>query len=264
MGHRLGELHHQAAAFGMPDHGHRRPGRAVEHRECVAHVGIPRVERGVVGIAVASLIPRDDSPARVREQWSEEVERRREVHAAVAQHDRRRVEVAPFVCRDPDAVRVDPAPAVGTPSAWIGQRLLRRRHAPETNGEQPVRFRDARKVLAMRAIATVGFTISLGAVVLSGCGGDDSSSAPPTTAAAAETTTTIATTTTSPEVTYVIQKGDSLSKIAKQFNLTVDQLITINNITDADHIEAGQVLIIVPVAGAPVAPTTTAVPPPAT
>jgi LysM repeat protein len=115
----------------------------------------------------------------------------------------------------------------------------------------------------VRAIATVGFIISIGAVVLSGCGGDDSASAPPTTAAAAETTTTIATTTTSPEVTYVIQKGDSLSKIAKQFNLTVDQIITINNITDADHIEAGQVLVIVP-AGAPVAPTTTAAPPPAT
>ena len=115
----------------------------------------------------------------------------------------------------------------------------------------------------MRAIATVGFIISLGAAVLCGCGGDDSASAP-TTTVVAETTTTIATTTTSPEVTYVIQKGDSLSKIAKQFNLTVDQLITINNITDADHIEAGQVLVIVPAAGAPIAPTTTAAPPPAT
>ena len=115
----------------------------------------------------------------------------------------------------------------------------------------------------MRAIATVGFTVSIGAAVLSGCGGDDSSSAPPTTAAVAETTTTIATTTTSPEVTYVIQKGDSLSKIAKQFNLTVDQLITINNITDADHIEAGQVLIIVPASAGGSVPTTTAAPPPA-
>ncbi len=53
----------------------------------------------------------------------------------------------------------------------------------------------------------------------------------------------------------MIQKGDSLSTIAKQFNITVDQLITINNIEDADHIEAGQVLIIVP--AAPVAETTT-------
>ncbi len=116
----------------------------------------------------------------------------------------------------------------------------------------------------MRAIATVGFIISIGAAVLSGCGGDDSASAPPTTAAVAETTTTIATTTTSPEVTYVIQKGDSLSKIAKQFNLTIPQLMTINNITDADHIEAGQVLVIVPAAGPPPAATTTAAPPPAT
>ncbi len=56
----------------------------------------------------------------------------------------------------------------------------------------------------------------------------------------------------------MIQKGDSLSKIAKQFNMTVAQIITINNIEDADHIEAGQVLIIVP--AAPLVETTTTAP----
>ncbi len=56
----------------------------------------------------------------------------------------------------------------------------------------------------------------------------------------------------------MIQKGDSLSKIAKQFNMTVAQIITINNIEDADHIEAGQVLIIVP--AAPALETTTIAP----
>ncbi len=105
----------------------------------------------------------------------------------------------------------------------------------------------------MRSLAVLGLAATV-SVALAACGGDDSGAAA-TTAVVTSATTTIATTTTSPEVTYVIQKGDSLSKIAKQFNLTVAQLITINNITDADHIEAGQVLIIVP-AATPL-PTTT-------
>jgi len=117
--------------------------------------------------------------------------------------------------------------------------------------------------------ATVGWAIAgataavIGVAVLTACGGDDGGGAAATTVAVTTTSTTIATTTTATAVTYVIQKGDSLSSIAKQFSITVDQLITINNIEDADHIEAGQVLVIVP---APVAveTTTTAPPPPST
>ncbi len=114
----------------------------------------------------------------------------------------------------------------------------------------------------MRSLAVLGFSAAVG-VALAACGGGDSG-ATATTAVVTSATTTIATTTTSPEVTYVIQKGDSLSKIAKKFNLTVPQLMTINSIQNADHIEAGQVLIIVP-AATPL-PTTTAPPaaPPST
>ena len=112
----------------------------------------------------------------------------------------------------------------------------------------------------MRSLAVLGLAATV-SVALAACGGDDSGAAA-TTAVVTSATTTIATTTTSPEVTYVIQKGDSLSKIAKQFNLTVAQLITINNITDADHIEAGQVLIIVP-AATPLPTTTAPTAPPA-
>jgi LysM repeat protein len=107
-------------------------------------------------------------------------------------------------------------------------------------------------------VASVAIAGTLGAMSLTACGGDDSGSAAATTAAVTTTSTTIPTTTTAPEVTYVIQKGDSLSKIAKQFNMTVAQIITINNIEDADHIEAGQVLIIVP--AAPIAEATTTAP----
>ncbi len=109
-------------------------------------------------------------------------------------------------------------------------------------------------------VAVAGLALGLGAVVLTACGGDDSNGAAATTVAETTTTTTLPTTTTSPEVTYVIAKGDSLSKIAKQFNMTVEQLITINGIEDADHIEAGQVLIIVPGPQTTV-PTTTVAPP---
>ena len=109
----------------------------------------------------------------------------------------------------------------------------------------------------MKAAAGVGLTAALAIALLTACGGD-SGSAAATTAAIITTTTTIATTTTATEVTYVIAKGDSLSKIAKKFNMTVEQLITINNIKDADHIEAGQVLIIVPAPPGGGTPTTAA------
>lgn len=45
-------------------------------------------------------------------------------------------------------------------------------------------------------------------------------------------------------VTYVVQKGDTLSKIAQANNTTVDKLVELNKITDANHIVVGQTLII--------------------
>ncbi|HMK12907.1 MAG TPA: LysM domain-containing protein [Acidimicrobiales bacterium] len=110
----------------------------------------------------------------------------------------------------------------------------------------------------MKAAAGVGVATALAVALLTACGGGGSDgAAAATTAVITTTSTTIATTTTATEVTYVIAKGDSLSKIAKKFNMTVAQLITINNIKDADKIEAGQVLIIVP-APPGAEPTTTA------
>ena len=44
--------------------------------------------------------------------------------------------------------------------------------------------------------------------------------------------------------TYIVQIGDTLGEIATQFNITVDALAQANGITDLDHIEAGQVLVI--------------------
>ena len=44
--------------------------------------------------------------------------------------------------------------------------------------------------------------------------------------------------------TYIVQNGDTLGEIATQFSITVEALAQANGITDLDHIEAGQVLVI--------------------
>lgn len=43
---------------------------------------------------------------------------------------------------------------------------------------------------------------------------------------------------------YIVQPGDSLSSIATNFNISVDDLITANNITDPNLLTAGQQLVI--------------------
>jgi murein DD-endopeptidase MepM/ murein hydrolase activator NlpD len=43
---------------------------------------------------------------------------------------------------------------------------------------------------------------------------------------------------------YIVQSGDTLSSIASRFNVTVDDLMTANNITDANLLAAGQQLAI--------------------
>ena len=46
------------------------------------------------------------------------------------------------------------------------------------------------------------------------------------------------------QATYTVESGDSLGKIALQFSISVDDLMTTNNITDPDRIDVGQVLVI--------------------
>jgi LysM repeat protein len=64
--------------------------------------------------------------------------------------------------------------------------------------------------------------------------------------------------------TYVVQPGDTLSRIARQFNTTVAALVQANNIANPNLIYVGQVLIIpgAPPPTVPPGPTTTPVPPP--
>ncbi len=43
---------------------------------------------------------------------------------------------------------------------------------------------------------------------------------------------------------YVVQAGDSLGKIAERYNVSLDELIKANQMTNPDHLEVGQVLTI--------------------
>ena len=73
---------------------------------------------------MAALVPGDDAPPGIGEQRRYQVERRREVHAAVAEQHGRCVEVSPLVGRDLDAVGIDPPTPIGTPRAGIGEGVL--------------------------------------------------------------------------------------------------------------------------------------------
>jgi LysM repeat protein len=73
-----------------------------------------------------------------------------------------------------------------------------------------------------------------------------------TTPTVATTLVAVATTTGSPATTTVVdvpesvtvEKGDSLSKIAKRYGTTVDALVRINELCDANQIFVGQVVLL--------------------
>jgi LysM repeat protein len=47
-----------------------------------------------------------------------------------------------------------------------------------------------------------------------------------------------------PSTTYVVKRGDTLAEICIKYGADLSEVAKINNITDWDHIEVGQVLII--------------------
>jgi LysM repeat protein len=61
--------------------------------------------------------------------------------------------------------------------------------------------------------------------------------------------TTIAVATPTPNLpthSYTVQKGDTILTIAKQFGISADLLVKVNNLDDADKLQIGQVLQIPP------------------
>jgi LysM repeat protein len=99
-----------------------------------------------------------------------------------------------------------------------------------------------------RARVVLLSTVFVVAAVLAACG-DDKAAAPAETLPPLNTTTTASTSTTvyeDPNVQkyYVVQAGDTLSKIADSFDVRQEDLMTLNGITDPDKIEIGQELQI--------------------
>jgi LysM repeat protein len=81
------------------------------------------------------------------------------------------------------------------------------------------------------------------AVAAGACGSDDAANDTLPPMVTTTTTTTLPPTTTTIPATYVVQPGDTLSKIAQKFNLNFNDLAAFNGI-NPDHIEVGQTLRI--------------------
>jgi len=181
-----------------------------------------------------------------------------------------------------------PARQGGDPAgtAWHPRLLHAARRLPATEGVEAPRDRSTLLVPGVRERGDVNVSSSVGLkagafavtgiLCLSGCSGGggsrgqssstlltvaaSSGPAPPTTQSSTTAPATPPPTpaTTEPGV-YIVQKGDSLTSIAKQFGVSVAQLVAANNIKNQDHIEEGERLTIPPaaVAPAPTAPRST-------
>jgi hypothetical protein len=120
VGQRAGHLEEQRAALGVAHDGERVGAEGGEDGGGVADVGVPGVEGGVLGVAVAALVPGDHPPAGLGEERREDVEGAGEVEAAVEEGERRRGLPAPLVDGDAQAVGVD----LSDPVRWAGTREL--------------------------------------------------------------------------------------------------------------------------------------------
>jgi len=58
-------------------------------------------------------------------------------------------------------------------------------------------------------------------------------------------TATVATVQTTPQtIIHVVQAGETLSLIAKQYGISLETLVALNDIPDVDRIEVGQELVV--------------------
>ena len=97
-------------------------------------------------------------------------------------------------------------------------------------------------------------TTTTGMFVTTTAASSDYSPATTTTPTVATTLVAVATTTGPPATTTMavadvpesvtVEKGDSLSKIAKRYGTTVDALVRINGLCDANQIFVGQVVVL--------------------
>ncbi len=95
--------------------------------------------------------------------------------------------------------------------------------------------------------ARLGVLVGVAAILpiaAAACGDDGLSSGTLPPIVTVSTTTTIFVTTTTIQKYYTVQRGDTLGKIAKAFQVRLADIMAINGITNADDIQAGQELQI--------------------
>jgi LysM repeat protein len=96
----------------------------------------------------------------------------------------------------------------------------------------------------MKRVYALAVALAAAPLVGVGCGSSSSGSATlPPIATTSSTSSTLVTTTTLPEF-YVVQPGDTLSKIVNKLGVSKNDLMALNGITNPDHIEKGQKLKI--------------------
>ena len=83
-------------------------------------------------------------------------------------------------------------------------------------------------------------------LVVAACGRTDEGEAVLPPIATTTTTTISLTTTTIVQTFYEIQQGDTLGNIAHNFGVSLEELMTVNSIPDANDIQAGQRIQIPP------------------
>lgn len=101
----------------------------------------------------------------------------------------------------------------------------------------------------LRLAIIVGLSVVLTAVAAA-CGDDGTATGTLPPIVTTTTSTTLPPTTTTIPKRYKVQNGDTLGAIARRFGLDYSELLTLNNISNPDHIFRGQNLKIPP-------PTTT-------
>jgi LysM repeat protein len=100
-----------------------------------------------------------------------------------------------------------------------------------------------------------------GVIALALARNDSKKSAVPTETTTTSTVPPVTTTTYVEPVYYLVQSGDTLFSISKRFNLDMLLLMQLNGISNPDHVEVGQNLLLPPATGfIPVAPSTTMAP----
>jgi LysM repeat protein len=104
--------------------------------------------------------------------------------------------------------------------------------------------------VASRAATAAGRLagVAISVVLAAGCSAGSSARRVGASASTGASTSTTArpTTTTIPLITYRVKRGDSLTKIAERFRVSVSAIVRRNHIANPDRVAAGRVLVIPP------------------